>query len=108
MTQHLDIRFDDQGERKVLEIVNKFLTKYLQEDLGNIANFLKTVKTFNGEPYEIFFIKSQGRNLIAKRLRDTYNFRYDYPNKVNQLRLIFITHYSDLYVEKDLFAPCII
>ena len=108
MAQHLEIQFDDQGERRVLDIVNKFLTKYLQEDLGNIINFLKTVKTFKGEPYEIFFIKSQARNYIAKRLGDTYTFRFDYPAKVNQLRQIFITHYSDLYVEKDLFAPCII
>jgi hypothetical protein len=58
MSQHLDIQFDDQGERRVLEIVNRFLAKNLQEDLGNIINFLKTVKTFKGEPYEIFFIKS--------------------------------------------------
>jgi hypothetical protein len=51
MTQHLEIQFDAQGESRVLEIVNKFLTKYLQEDLSNIILFLKIVNTFNGEPY---------------------------------------------------------
>ena len=107
MTHNLKIQFDDQGERFVLDIVNKFLSKYFEEDLGNIIIFLKTVKTFKGEPFEKFFIKSQARNYIAKMLRETYNFRFDYPNKVNHLRQIFITHYSDLYVEKDLLTPCI-
>ena len=66
------------------------------------------MKTFKGEPYEFFFIKSQARNYIAKRLGETYSLRYDYPTKVSQLRQIFITHYSDLYVDKHLFVPCII
>ena len=91
----------------MLEIVNKFLTKYLQDDLNNIISFLKTAKNFKREPYEIFFNKSQARHYISKKLGDTDSFRYEYKTKVNQLRSIFITHYSDLYVEKYLFAPCI-
>jgi hypothetical protein len=27
--QYLEIQFNEQGERRVLDIVNKFLTKYL-------------------------------------------------------------------------------
>jgi hypothetical protein len=46
MFQLLDFQFDNQGERKVRDIVNRFLAKNLQQNLANIIHLLKKVKTF--------------------------------------------------------------
>jgi hypothetical protein len=88
--------------------VNRFLAKFLEEDLGNISNFLATVNTFKGAPYEVFFTRSQASTLIAKRLRDTYLFRYDYPTRIKQLRGIFLTNFNDIYLPRELLPPIIL
>ena len=52
------IEFDEDSQKKIFVIVNRFLTKFLEEDLINISTFLATVNTFKGAPYEVFFTKS--------------------------------------------------